>query len=124
MGNTPRYLTIILIYMYHFEKMLYAVLVLVFGCFISHSNGQTEVGVGQECWSSTGGVHQCASGLMCSHWHPNGEIWDGQSPWYCLFSPKHTEGQICLRPQGGPLRFWSDLLQWTLRLWNLSNSNP
>jgi len=81
--------------MYHFEKMLYAVLVLVFGCFISHSNGQTEVGVGQECWSSTGGVHQCASGLMCSHWHPNGEIWDGQSPWYCLFSPKHTEGEIC-----------------------------
>merc|ERR1711909_222675 len=74
------------------EKMLFAVLVIVFGCFISHSNGQA--GVGQECWSPWNGVHTggCADGLMCSHWN---EVWDGQSPWYCLFAPEHTEGEIC-----------------------------
>ena len=54
-----------------------------------------SVGPGQECWSSTSGVHGCDAGTMCGPWNPDGELWDGVSPWYCLFQPKHTEGEIC-----------------------------
>lgn len=78
--------------------MIYAFLGLVFGCFISHSKG-TSVGLGQECWSLANGVNSegcdAGTGTMCGPWNPNGELWDGVSPWYCLFQPKHTEGEIC-----------------------------
>jgi len=81
------------------NKMLYAIRVLSFvlGSLIGHSRGQQydEVGVGQECWSTTNGIHQCSAGLMCGPWGPNGETWDGITPWYCLFNPKHSEGEIC-----------------------------
>ena len=64
---------------------------------IFHFSGQEYdvVGVGQECWSTNGGIHQCSAGLMCGPWGPNGENWDGTTPWYCLFNPKHSEGEIC-----------------------------
>ena len=56
-----------------------------------------SVGVGQECWSPFNGVNPdgCDTGTMCGPWNPNGELWDGVSPWYCLFQQKHTEGEIC-----------------------------
>merc|ERR1711934_108858 len=81
------------------DKMLYDVLVLglVLCRLIGHSIGQDydEVGVGQECWSTNGDIHKCSTGLMCGPWSPNGENWDGTTPWYCLFNPGHTEGEAC-----------------------------
>merc|ERR1712032_865597 len=81
------------------DKMFYDVLVLglVLCRLIGHSRGQDydEVGVGQECWSTNGDIHKCSTGLMCGPWSPNGENWDGTTPWYCLFNPGHTEGEAC-----------------------------
>jgi len=81
--------------------MLYAVFVfglLLFG-LIGHSTGrQFDIaGAGAMCWSSWSGVivGGCSAGLICAPWSPNGENWDGTTPWYCLFNPKHTEGEIC-----------------------------
>ena len=120
-----------------------------------HFSGQyPEVGVGQECWSRNSNgiviINQCSTGLLCGPWSPNGEIWDGTTPWYCQFNPKHTEGEICnydlkvnkrktlfdielvipteddsskLSFQGWSVRLWSDLLRWTLYFWKLSTSN-
>ena len=54
-------------------------------------------GVGQECWSSSGGVVPggCPPGTQCGAWLPEGGDWDGSSPWYCLYNDRLPSGASC-----------------------------
>lgn len=56
-----------------------------------------QLAVGGECWSSSNGVAAsgCGSGTQCGPWLPDGGLWDGSAPWYCLRNPALTAGATC-----------------------------
>ena len=59
---------------------------------------RSKASVGTECWSHANGAVAggCPPGTQCGSWQvANGGKWDGQSPWYCLYSSKRTRGQSC-----------------------------
>ena len=55
-----------------------------------------RVSTGRECWSIDNGMAAggCKPGSLCRPWLPDGGIWDGRSPWYCLASLELASGEL------------------------------